>query len=53
MRLVIGSVIFESQTAFVKDRQILDGILLLMSGLGLPGRCYGENVFPSPVEEVD
>ncbi|MCI61779.1 cysteine-rich receptor-like protein kinase, partial [Trifolium medium] len=28
MRLVIGSVIFESHTAFVNDRQILDGILI-------------------------
>ncbi|GAU10072.1 hypothetical protein TSUD_421240, partial [Trifolium subterraneum] len=28
LRLVIGSVIYESQTAFVKDRQILDGILI-------------------------
>ncbi|PNX60849.1 cysteine-rich receptor-like protein kinase, partial [Trifolium pratense] len=28
LRLVIGSVISESQTAFVKDRQILDGILI-------------------------
>jgi hypothetical protein len=28
LRLVIGSVIFESQTAFVKDRQILDGVLI-------------------------
>ncbi|MCI06575.1 cysteine-rich receptor-like protein kinase [Trifolium medium] len=26
--MVIGSVISESQTAFVKDRQILDGILI-------------------------
>ncbi|MCI55954.1 RNA-directed DNA polymerase (Reverse transcriptase), partial [Trifolium medium] len=28
LRSVIGSVISESQTAFVKDRQILDGILI-------------------------
>ncbi|GAU36101.1 hypothetical protein TSUD_277120 [Trifolium subterraneum] len=28
LRSVIGSVIYESQTAFVKDRQILDGILI-------------------------
>ncbi|CAJ2663648.1 unnamed protein product [Trifolium pratense] len=28
LRLVIGSVISEAQTAFVKDRQILDGILV-------------------------
>ncbi|MCH85039.1 cysteine-rich receptor-like protein kinase, partial [Trifolium medium] len=28
LRLVIGSVISEAQTAFVKDRQILDGILI-------------------------
>ncbi|KAK2351444.1 hypothetical protein QL285_097260 [Trifolium repens] len=28
LRLVIGSVISETQTAFVKDRQILDGILI-------------------------
>ncbi|PNX83168.1 cysteine-rich receptor-like protein kinase [Trifolium pratense] len=28
LRLVIGSVISESRTAFVKDRQILDGILI-------------------------
>ncbi|GAU23620.1 hypothetical protein TSUD_386090 [Trifolium subterraneum] len=28
LRLVIGSMISESQTAFVKDRQILDGILI-------------------------
>ncbi|GAU41056.1 hypothetical protein TSUD_374110 [Trifolium subterraneum] len=28
LRLVMGSVISESQTAFVKDRQILDGILI-------------------------
>ncbi|MCI31076.1 cysteine-rich receptor-like protein kinase, partial [Trifolium medium] len=28
LRLVIGSVISESQTTFVKDRQILDGILI-------------------------
>ncbi|GAU22961.1 hypothetical protein TSUD_247050 [Trifolium subterraneum] len=28
LRLVIGSVISESQTSFVKDRQILDGILI-------------------------
>jgi hypothetical protein len=28
LRVVIGSVISESQTAFVKDRQILDGILI-------------------------
>ncbi|GAU51099.1 hypothetical protein TSUD_411800 [Trifolium subterraneum] len=28
LRLVIGSIISESQTAFVKDRQILDGILI-------------------------
>ncbi|PNX65646.1 cysteine-rich receptor-like protein kinase, partial [Trifolium pratense] len=28
LRLVIGSVISESQTVFVKDRQILDGILI-------------------------
>ncbi|PNX81188.1 cysteine-rich receptor-like protein kinase [Trifolium pratense] len=28
LRLVIGSVIFESQTEFVKDRHILDGILI-------------------------
>ncbi|MCI71526.1 putative RNA-directed DNA polymerase, partial [Trifolium medium] len=28
MRLVIDSVISESQTAFVKDRQILDDILI-------------------------
>ncbi|MCI21997.1 cysteine-rich receptor-like protein kinase [Trifolium medium] len=28
VHLVIGSVIFETQTAFVKDRQILDGILI-------------------------
>jgi hypothetical protein len=28
LRMVIGSVISESQTAFVKDRQILDGILI-------------------------
>ncbi|GAU12613.1 hypothetical protein TSUD_132230 [Trifolium subterraneum] len=28
LRLVIGSVISESQTAFVKERQILDGILI-------------------------
>ncbi|MCI10673.1 cysteine-rich receptor-like protein kinase [Trifolium medium] len=26
LRLVVGSVIYEAQTAFVKDRQILDGI---------------------------
>ncbi|MCI02774.1 cysteine-rich receptor-like protein kinase [Trifolium medium] len=29
LRLVIGSVISESQTAFVRDRQILDGILIV------------------------
>ncbi|KAK2360432.1 hypothetical protein QL285_085698 [Trifolium repens] len=28
LRLVVGSLISESQTAFVKDRQILDGILI-------------------------
>jgi hypothetical protein len=28
LRLVIGSVISESQTVFVKDRQILDGVLI-------------------------
>ncbi|PNY07495.1 cysteine-rich receptor-like protein kinase, partial [Trifolium pratense] len=28
LRLVIGSVISEAQTAFIKDRQILDGILV-------------------------
>jgi hypothetical protein len=28
LRMVIGSVISETQTAFVKDRQILDGILI-------------------------
>jgi hypothetical protein len=28
LRIVIGSVISETQTAFVKDRQILDGILI-------------------------
>jgi hypothetical protein len=28
LRLVIGGVISESQTAFVKDRQILDGVLI-------------------------
>ncbi|PNX86587.1 cysteine-rich receptor-like protein kinase, partial [Trifolium pratense] len=28
LRLVVGSLILESQTAFVKDRQILDGILI-------------------------
>jgi hypothetical protein len=28
LRVVIGSVISESQTAFVKDRQILDGIII-------------------------
>jgi hypothetical protein len=28
LRLVIGSVISETQTAFVRDRQILDGILI-------------------------
>jgi hypothetical protein len=28
LRLVIGSVVSESQTAFVKDRQILDGVLI-------------------------
>jgi hypothetical protein len=28
LRLVIGSVISEPQTTFVKDRQILDGILI-------------------------
>ncbi|GAU36842.1 hypothetical protein TSUD_213660 [Trifolium subterraneum] len=28
LRLVMGSVILESQTAFVRDRQILDGILI-------------------------
>jgi hypothetical protein len=28
LRLVVGSVISESQTTFVKDRQILDGILI-------------------------
>ncbi|PNX56678.1 cysteine-rich receptor-like protein kinase [Trifolium pratense] len=28
LRIVIGSVISESQSAFVKDRQILDGILI-------------------------
>ncbi|MCH86380.1 cysteine-rich receptor-like protein kinase, partial [Trifolium medium] len=28
LRLVVGSVISEAQTAFVKDRQILDGILI-------------------------
>jgi hypothetical protein len=28
LRMVIGSVISESQTAFMKDRQILDGILI-------------------------
>jgi hypothetical protein len=28
LRLVIGSVISEAQTAFVKDRQILDGVLI-------------------------
>ncbi|MCH79622.1 cysteine-rich receptor-like protein kinase, partial [Trifolium medium] len=28
LRLVMGSVISESQTAFVKDRQIMDGILI-------------------------
>ncbi|GAU51172.1 hypothetical protein TSUD_412070 [Trifolium subterraneum] len=28
LRLVIGSVVSEAQTAFVKDRQILDGILI-------------------------
>jgi hypothetical protein len=28
LRLVIGSVISESQTTLVKDRQILDGILI-------------------------
>ncbi|MCI34932.1 cysteine-rich receptor-like protein kinase, partial [Trifolium medium] len=28
LRLVIGSVISESQTVFLKDRQILDGILI-------------------------
>jgi hypothetical protein len=29
LRSVIVSVIFESETAFVKDRQILDGILIV------------------------
>ncbi|PNX96005.1 cysteine-rich receptor-like protein kinase [Trifolium pratense] len=29
LRLVIGSVLFESHIAFVKDRQILDGILIV------------------------
>jgi hypothetical protein len=28
LRLVIGSVVSESQTAFVRDRQILDGVLI-------------------------
>jgi hypothetical protein len=28
LRLVIGSVISESQTTFMRDRQILDGILI-------------------------
>jgi hypothetical protein len=28
LRLVVGNVISETQTAFVKDRQILDGILI-------------------------
>ena len=28
LRMIIGRVILESQTAFVKDRQILDGILI-------------------------
>jgi len=28
LRLVIGSVISESQSAFVKDKHILDGILI-------------------------
>jgi hypothetical protein len=29
LRLVIGSVISESQTTFMRDRQILDGILIV------------------------
>ncbi|MCI62351.1 cysteine-rich receptor-like protein kinase, partial [Trifolium medium] len=29
LRLVVGGVIYETQSAFVKDRQILDGILLV------------------------
>ena len=28
LRLVIGSVIYEVQTTFVKNRQIIDGILI-------------------------
>jgi len=28
LRIIIGRVISETQTAFVKDRQILDGILI-------------------------
>jgi hypothetical protein len=28
LQMVIGSVISETQTAFVKDKQILDGILI-------------------------
>ncbi|MCI81232.1 cysteine-rich receptor-like protein kinase, partial [Trifolium medium] len=29
LRLVVGSVIYEAQTTFVKDGQILDGILIV------------------------
>jgi len=40
--LVIRSVIYESQSTFVKDRQILDGILILNEIVDEARKCNKE-----------
>jgi len=42
LRLVIGSVISESQSAFVRDRQILDGILIANEMVDEARKCKKE-----------
>ncbi|MCH79554.1 cysteine-rich receptor-like protein kinase [Trifolium medium] len=42
LRLVIGSVIGEAQSAFVKDRQILDGILIVNEVVDEARKCKKE-----------
>ncbi|GAU49673.1 hypothetical protein TSUD_91110 [Trifolium subterraneum] len=47
LRLVIGSVISESQTAFVRDRQILDGILIANEVVDEAYEVMGRMSFPT------
>ena len=42
LRMVIGSVIFESQTTFIKGRQILDGILVANDVVDEARKCKKE-----------